>query len=135
MGWYLGLSLLPGLASAVRDARIDYDRDVRPLLSQNCYPCHGPDATHREAGLRLDRKESALGRLDSGDWAIVPGDLTKSRLARITAADRGERMPPPESGKSLKPEQVEVLTKWIQQASRGRSTGRWSGRNGRRFRP
>ncbi len=98
MGWYLGLSLLPGLASAARDARIDYDRDVRPLLSQNCYPCHGPDATHREAGLRLDRKESALGRLDSGDWAIVPGDLTKSRLSadhrrgsRRTDASSGER--------------------------------------------
>src|SRR3954470_21217215 len=86
--------------------KIEFNRDVRAILSDNCFACHGPDENKRKAKLRFDIKEEAFKPAKSGDYAIVPGDLKKSQLvARITAADEDEKMPPPKSGKKLTPAQ------------------------------
>src|SRR5690349_21576886 len=73
---------------SARAGTIQYNRDIRPILSENCYQCHGPDKNHRKAGLRLDQKEEAFKKLESGDYIIVPGDPEKSALFhRITTTD------------------------------------------------
>src|ERR1044071_6774741 len=96
-----------------RAATILYNRDIRPILSENCYQCHGPDKNHRKAGLRLDVQEDAFKKLESGNIAIVAGDLEKSALIqRIPTTDDDDHMPPTKSGKRLKPEQVEILRQW-----------------------
>src|SRR5947207_5903221 len=93
---------------------IDFNRDIRPILSENCYACHGPDSLKRKAGLRLDKEEGALGELKSGNHAIIPGDISKSALiARITALDQDDRMPPAKTGKHLTPGQIDTLRRWI----------------------
>src|SRR4051794_19160680 len=82
---------------------VDFDRDIRPILSDKCFRCHGPDGAHRKAGLRLDRREEAVADRD-GLAAIVPGKPDESEAyLRITAPDRAELMPPPESGLALSP--------------------------------
>jgi len=97
---------------------VDYIRDIRPILSDNCYACHGPDEESREAELRLDVHESALGELPSGENAILPGKPDESELLRrIVSDDEDELMPPAETGKSLKPEQVELIRRWIEQGA------------------
>ncbi len=99
-------------------AEIDFNTDIRPLLSDRCFKCHGPEEKSREAGLRFDRKDVAMGELESGLTAIVPGDVKQSTLVeRITAADEAERMPPADSGKSLKPAEIELLTRWVKQGA------------------
>jgi hypothetical protein len=86
-----------------------FNRDVRPILSQNCFPCHGPDAHTRKADLRLDMRESALEHK-----AIVPGDVSASELvARVSSIDAAEQMPPPQSNLHLTQEQVETLRAWV----------------------
>ena len=92
---------------------IDYNRDIRPILSGSCFACHGADAGQREADLRLDVRDEATGTSDDGA-AIVPGNPEESPfLERITSTDESDVMPPADSGKSLTPEQVELLTRWI----------------------
>src|SRR5262249_38840138 len=92
----------------------EFDRDIRPILAENCYPCHGPDEGKRKAKMRRDRKETALGALPNGDFPIVPGDLVQSKLVeRISSKDPEEMMPPSKSGKKLTPEQIESLRQWI----------------------
>src|SRR5690242_16139931 len=81
--------------------RVDFNRDIRPLLSNTCYKCHGPDENERKAGLRLDTAEGAFGKSDSGSPPIVAGKSTESEVyARITSSDPNEKMPPPVSGKT-----------------------------------
>src|SRR5207237_482177 len=77
---------------------VDFDRDVRPILSDNCFACHGPDDKRRLANLRLDTEDGLFA--ERGSYRIVtPGDAAKSRLlARISDANRASRMPPPQSG-------------------------------------
>ncbi len=87
-----------GSTPAAGSIKIDFDRDIRPIFSDTCYACHGPDKANRKAGLRLDQRESAFGPHDNGP-AIVAGDLSHSALyRRITSQDKEERMPPPDSG-------------------------------------
>ncbi len=96
-------------------AVVDYNRDVRPILSDKCFFCHGPDSTHREADLRLDLENSAKADL-GGYAAVVPGEAASSELiARITSAD--EPMPPIDSGKQLTAEEIDTLRKWIDQGA------------------
>ncbi len=84
--------LAPGLSAVAKD--LSFNRDIRPILSDTCFFCHGPDPAHREADLRLDLEAEAK------EAAIVPGHLDESELiARITSSDPDESMPPPESGK------------------------------------
>ena len=92
---------------------VDFNRDIRPILSDNCYHCHGPDAAHREADLRLDVEEDALADL-GGHYAVVPSAVDKSELvARIVSMDPDERMPPVDSGKKLSASQIDLLRRWI----------------------
>src|SRR5262245_58750089 len=78
---------------SVRAGPVEYNRDIRPILSENCYQCHGPDKGHRKAGLRLDVKEDAFKVLESGDHAIVSVDPDKSAvIQRITTADEDDHM-------------------------------------------
>ncbi len=100
-------------------AEINYDRQIRPILSNNCFKCHGPDAEERESGLRLDLRDEALEPADSGKRAIVPGKPETSRLIeRIFSTDRGEVMPPPESNKKLTDAEKELLRQWIVQGAK-----------------
>src|SRR6185369_13293030 len=90
-----GLALLPAALSAADSRKVAFNRDVRPILSDNCYACHGPDAGKRKAGLRLDLKEVALSKLKSDNLAIVPAHPEKSSLVeRITTKNEDDRMPP-----------------------------------------
>ena len=91
---------------------ISFNRDVRPILSDKCFFCHGPDAEHREADLRLDVEQ------DAKESAISPGDLELSELiTRILSTDPDLQMPPPDSGKSLTAEQIDLLRKWVRQGA------------------
>src|SRR5262249_55497244 len=93
---------------------VDYNREVRAILSKNCYACHGPDDEHRKAGLRLDIREAALKGLESGVRAVVPGKVDDSELVlRVTSTDPGERMPPRNSGRELTPGEIDILKRWI----------------------
>src|ERR1051325_3310844 len=92
---------------------VDFNRDIRPILSDNCFACHGPDDKKRQANFRLDIKDAAFASR-AGYQIIVPGNASKSRLfQRISAADKATRMPPPWSGKSLTDQQVELIRRWI----------------------
>ncbi len=97
------------------DGRVDYSRDVRPLLSRHCYVCHGPDPGSRESGLRLDRADSALASLESGLIPIVPGSPNESELIRrLTSREDDERMPPIKSGHTLSEKEIAILRRWIE---------------------
>ena len=99
------------------DGTVDFNRDVRPVLAQSCFPCHGFDARARKAKLRLDRAEFATAERD-GVRPIVPGDLAASEVwRRISASDPEERMPPPESHRTLTMEQRATLRAWIEQGA------------------
>ncbi len=103
---------------AADEPSVDFNRDIRSILSDNCFKCHGPDAKKRQAGLRFDLRESALGERKSGKRAIIAGEPDHSELVRrITAADESDRMPPLDSGKSLSPGEIELLTEWIRQGA------------------
>ena len=104
-----------GRGVAAEPATISFDRDIRPLLSDSCFACHGPDSANRQAGLRLDRRDSATAALDSGATAIVAGDPAASALvARITSTDPDLVMPPPGAKLgTLSPAQVDLLRRWI----------------------
>lgn len=108
-----GLPLTCPLARAA-EGDVEFNRDVRPILSNKCFECHGPDAATREAGLRLDQSDSATRKSDSGHIAIVPGNVAASELIRrVTSTDPDLRMPPTDSSKQLTPEQIAVLKAWI----------------------
>ena len=94
-------------------AKVEFNRDVRPILADNCFFCHGPDAGHRQADLRLDVRDNAIESA-----AFVPGDPAESALIeRILADDPDERMPPPDSRKELTERQKEILKLWIEQGA------------------
>src|SRR5437868_5809352 len=108
------LALCPFVASAAPGSKIDFNHDVRPILSENCYKCHGPDDGARKAKLRFDIRAEALKPAKSGEIPIVPGSPEKSQLvSRITASDPDDRMPPTKSGKTLSPTQVDLLIRWV----------------------
>lgn len=97
---------------------VSFNRDIRPILSDTCYACHGPDMNALQAGLRLDIREVALAPADSGERAIVPGDPEASELLRrVLSDDDGEKMPPPESNKRLTDQQKDLLKRWIAQGA------------------
>ena len=105
------------LCWAEDERRIRFDREVRPLLSDACFQCHGPDEATRHGGLRLDQNKAVLQGGDSGP-AIVAGDLDASEVwQRITSSDPDLVMPPPDSGKMLNPDQIEILKEWILQGA------------------
>ncbi len=98
---------------------IDFGRQIRPILANNCLKCHGPDAAERKASLRLDVREVATMAAESGEIAIVPGNPEKSELVkRITAPDADLRMPPAESKKSLTADEIALLRRWIAEGAK-----------------
>ena len=97
--------------------RVRFDRDIRPLLSDRCFHCHGPDIRHREADLRLDLKDTAFAERDGGS-AIVPGHLEKSTVwERVSSDDEFTKMPPPESNKKLTGAEIDLIKRWIEQGA------------------
>ncbi|VTR92329.1 signal peptide protein : Uncharacterized protein OS=Singulisphaera acidiphila (strain ATCC BAA-1392 / DSM 18658 / VKM B-2454 / MOB10) GN=Sinac_7111 PE=4 SV=1: PSCyt1 [Gemmata massiliana] len=112
----LALAVLLALASLARaQEKIDFARDVLPVLSNHCFQCHGPDEKARKGDLRLDTKEDALRKQGA---VIVPGKSSESEFVkRLESADPGEVMPPRKANKPLKPEQVATLKKWIDQGA------------------
>jgi hypothetical protein len=108
-------------ASAPAVGKLSYNEHIQPILAENCFACHGPDSSTREAKLRLDRAEFATARRGDGDIepAIVPGDVKASPLVeRITSTDDEERMPPLESRKQLKPAEIALLQRWVAEGAR-----------------
>jgi hypothetical protein len=118
-GTAVGVSALLLLATAAAGgeppAAVDFNRQIRPILLENCFACHGPDEKARKARLRLDVREAALahGRV------LVPGQASRSELiARVGADDPDVRMPPPRTGKRLTAAQVDLLRRWIDEGAR-----------------
>ena len=113
------------LASPAADAPpalLDFNRDVRPILSDRCFGCHGPDAATQKAGLRLDTAEGAYALLRSRHRAIVPGDLDASEAAaRLRSVDPDEMMPPPELKRPLNEREREILLRWIAEGAEYRA--------------
>jgi hypothetical protein len=110
------------LTAGARAEPVDYRTQVLPVLSENCFNCHGPDSGSRKGGLRLDRREDALRPAESGQIAIVPGNPeASSMIARMASHDPDEIMPPPESKKTIPPAAVGVLRKWIEEGAEYRS--------------
>ena len=111
--------------SAHAAEKISFNRDIRPILSENCFYCHGPDAQKQKAELRLDLRDAALKGGESGKAAIQPGKPTESEVIKhILSTDPEEHMPPKKSGKTLKPEQIELLKQWI--ADGAEYQGHWA---------
>ncbi|MCA9103403.1 MAG: DUF1553 domain-containing protein [Planctomycetales bacterium] len=107
------LSCVLFATTARADDTLEYNRDVRPILAEGCFACHGPDSVAREADLRLDQREAAI---EMG--AITPGDVDESEMIRrIFSDDEAEVMPPPTAHNQLKPEQKEVLRQWVAQGA------------------
>ncbi|HEX2747417.1 MAG TPA: DUF1549 domain-containing protein, partial [Verrucomicrobiales bacterium] len=97
---------------------LSFNRDIRPILSDKCFACHGMDAKKREAKLRLDLPDAAFAQNKEGKSAIVPGKPAESLAwQRITTADQDDVMPPPDSHKKLSPEEKETIRKWIEQGA------------------
>ena len=100
-------------AAVIAEDRVDFTREVKPLLSNKCFACHGPDADDREADLRLDTFEGATSDL-GGYAAVSVGDVKASELvARILESDPDLRMPPAEFGDALTADEVDILKRWI----------------------
>ena len=103
-------------ATSVSAQKVDFNRDVRPIISNHCLACHGPDGAKREAGLRLDDPDVATKILESGHAAIVAGNAGASELiARITSDDESVRMPPDEFSKPLTAAEIATLQRWVEQ--------------------
>lgn len=97
---------------------IDFNLQVRPILSNKCLLCHGPDPEGVQAGLRFDLRDAAVAELDSGETAIVPGKPELSEMiARVVTEDEDIRMPPPEHGARITPGEVQILQDWIRQGA------------------
>lgn len=116
-GW-LAVHAQPGpvakqpTAAPASNAKIDFSRQILPILSDNCFPCHGPDAKNRKAKLRLDEEASAKKSI------LVPGKRAESELfRRITTTDANEQMPPKKSNRHLTPAQMELLGRWIDEGA------------------
>ena len=113
----LGADRSPAEPPRPDTATVDFQRDVRPILSNHCFECHGPDAATRMVDLRLDTREGAFSRRSNGSL-IVPGDPEASLLyRRISHPQAALRMPPAHSKRPLNDEQIARLRQWIQQGA------------------
>lgn len=120
--WVTAVSTLVAvvvISHTVAAQEVKYNRDVLPILAENCFACHGFDKAKREAGLRLDIAKGAVAVLESGERAITPGKLDQSELIkRIFTTDDDLLMPPKELGKQLTQTQKNVLRRWVEQGAR-----------------
>ncbi len=123
--WFTAIGVCLIEPAAADESLIDFNREVRTILSNNCFKCHGPDKKERQSGLRLDQQQAAYGEAESGEIAIVPGKPDQSELIRrITLDDPEEAMPPPDSGKKLSEREIKTLTEWVRQG--GKYAKHWS---------
>ena len=107
-----------GVAGSASAAPLEYNREVRPILSNKCFKCHGPDAGARKARLRLDVRTEATVEHRSGFTPIIPGRPDQSEVVvRIEETDEDERMPPVESNLTLSPQEKAVLRRWIEEGA------------------
>ncbi|MEM7384205.1 MAG: PSD1 and planctomycete cytochrome C domain-containing protein [Verrucomicrobiota bacterium] len=121
----LCLLMAPGPALEANEGKVDFARDILPLLSDNCFECHGPDGNERKAGLRLDQQDGAFAELESGKFGVVPNDLDRSEVyQRLITNDPGDQMPPPDSGKKLTETQKNKIRDWINSGAEW--AGHWS---------
>ena len=105
-------------SDANADDRVEFNRDIRPILSDNCFACHGPDEKTRQAELRLDLLDASRKPLPSGKVAVVPGKSAESELVRrIVSVDANAQMPPADSGKHLTSAQITLLRRWVEQGA------------------
>ncbi|MCA9098038.1 MAG: DUF1549 domain-containing protein, partial [Planctomycetaceae bacterium] len=112
------VSLFSSLALADGPDKVNFDRQIRPILSDNCFACHGFDEKQRKAGLRLDTKEGVFAKADSGEPSVIAGNGTDSELyQRLVESTPELQMPPPSTGKKLKPEQIELIKRWIDEGA------------------
>ena len=117
IGWALSCRQAP--AEAMPE-KVDFNFHIRPILSDRCFKCHGPDAGTREAGLRLDTEEGAFAALkdDPGRHVIVRGDPMRSELyLRVSSDDTSFLMPPPASNLVLSPHEIRLIREWIRQGA------------------
>ena len=106
------------LGNAATPGTVDFNRDIQPILSENCYHCHGPDGHARKADLRLDRKEGTYGKNEDGRAIVAPGKPDDSELiSRIFSTDKDEVMPSPKSNRKLTEAQKVLLKKWVEQGA------------------
>jgi Protein of unknown function (DUF1549)/Planctomycete cytochrome C len=118
------LLAVAGTAPARAADQVSFNRDIRPILSDKCFHCHGPDAKTREADLRLDTREGLFSEIDD-IFPVVPGQPEKSELLlRVRSIDKDEVMPPPKAHKTVKPEEIALLEEWIRQGAEFQ--GHWS---------
>jgi hypothetical protein len=111
---YAAFTLLLVAAPAFAEPRLEYNRDIRPILANNCFKCHGADARERKASLRLDIRDEAIKPADSGRIPINPGKPDGSGVINRIFSPKADRvMPPPENGKTLTAEQKQTLRRWI----------------------
>src|SRR5215510_2583491 len=109
---------IASMPSASDGTAVDFSKQIRPILSDNCFQCHGPDESQRKAKLRLDTRQGAFAKLRGGGLAIVPGKPAESKLVeRICAEDPDDRMPPARTNKKLTAQQIELLKQWIEQGA------------------
>lgn len=112
------LFLLQFVVVARSEDTVDFGRRIRPLLAEKCFSCHGLDPEDREGGLRLDTQDGVYGKGESGESAVVPGSPDQSAIYLRMIAEGDEKMPPAKSGKSLKPEEIELVKQWIAQGAK-----------------
>ena len=118
------LLLLPAGVRAADPVRVDFNRQIRPILSESCYQCHGPDHNKRKADLRLDLRDGLFRSVD-GTTVVVPGKLDDSELfVRITSPAVELRMPPLKAGGPLKPAQIALIKRWIEEGAEWK--GHWA---------
>ena len=112
------LALFSWATAATAEEKLSFNKDVRPILSDKCFACHGFDSKRRKAELRLDTQDGAYGKGKSGEIAIQPGQVDESELwRRISTEDKDEVMPPPKSHKPLTSQEKETLKRWIAQGA------------------
>jgi hypothetical protein len=117
----MSLALLRPIAAAPGEAAarpVDFDREIRPILADTCFACHGPDEKQRMANLRLDTKDGVFA--DRGGYQVLsPGKAAESRLyQRISAVDKAKRMPPPYAERTLNDKQVDLIRRWIDEGAK-----------------
>jgi mono/diheme cytochrome c family protein len=119
------LTLLPFLVSVsfAADEKVEFNRDIRPVIADNCFHCHGPDPGTRKAGLRLDTEAGFFAPRQTKDGKQEPAPIIKGKpdqsslYQRLLSKDEDEVMPPPETHKKLKPEQIAQIKSWIEQGA------------------
>ncbi|MGC6448901.1 MAG: DUF1549 domain-containing protein, partial [Pirellulaceae bacterium] len=124
----IGLYIAAFSSSLLQAQEVDFDRDIRPILSNNCFACHGPDQNTREAELRLDDKDSVFSDRDTP--LITPGKSSASELfRRISSTDENEMMPPAGFRKKLTDDQIELIKNWIDQGAEWKQHWAWTAPN------